>query len=165
MPAPEKVRPAPVPVIAKVAEVVAACEVRVPKADACEKSEVDEAMVEKKLVVVAWVPMPVVKVKFPMVPMLEKRFVEEAVVEKRVVVVALVPVALLKEKSVKKPEGPVMVAPVSVGFKKVPDSVRALREEPMWSTSLELCLETTGLVSAINISSRSTVELKTGPDW
>lgn len=85
-----------------------------------ENKLVLEAVVEKKDVVVALVPVAVAKVKFwrveealaiillnvpvpetmnvPPVPVVKKRFVDDAVVAKKDVVVALVPVAFRKVK-------------------------------------------------------------------
>ena len=107
LPVPEKVMPAPTPVMAKFLVVVPASKVRVEA-----KRLVDDAVVEKKFVVVAEVPVAFTNVKFwrvvepvnasvpitpvPPVMLVAKRFVEEAVVLKKLVVVAEVPVAKVK---------------------------------------------------------------------
>lgn len=94
-----------------------------PKVAEEEKRLVEEAVVEKKFVVVALVPVALLKVKFwnvddalarmllnvpvpltvnvPPVPVVKKRLVLEAVVLKKFVVVALVPVAVEKVKFVR----------------------------------------------------------------
>lgn len=80
--------------------------VRFPVVREVEKSFVEEAVVEKRFVVVALDEVLLPKSPLPKVKMVAKRFVEEAVVEKRLVVVALVPVALVKVRawSVVEPE-------------------------------------------------------------
>jgi len=161
--------------------VVVAVVVRVPILALAEKRLVDDAVVEKKLVVVALVPVALRKVKFcrvdepfdkrlakvpspvdvklPPFPVLKKMLVEEAVVEKKLVVVADVPVADPNENSVKLPCGPDMVELVRFALENVPPSVRRVSTELPCSISDELCLVTVGRVSASNIDSRRTVVL------
>lgn len=83
----------PVSVVAPVppfATVSALPRVRVPIVANCEKRFVDDAVVEKKLVVVPAVSESVPAVSTPRFAFVENRFVDEAVVEKKLVVVALV---------------------------------------------------------------------------
>lgn len=168
---PEKVRPEPFPVMAKLAVVVAAESIAAPA-----KRLVDEAVVEKKFVVVAEVPVAFTKVKFwrvvepvinrlvkvprpvevklPPEPVVKKRFVELAVVEKKLVVVAEVPVAEVKVKLVKEPVGPLTVALVRVELVKVPPSVRRAIDEERPEESESDWRVILGLVSARRISCR-----------
>ena len=121
---------------------------------------------EKKAVVVALVPVALVKVKFwrvvepvrrrlervaesevmdpvvrvPRLAEVEKRLVLEAVVEKKEVVVAEAPVAVVKPREVKEPVGPETVAPVRVGLVKLPLSLRVVKMALLLSESLSLCL-------------------------
>ena len=141
-------------------------------------------MVEKKLVVVAEVPVAFIKVKFwrveepverrlakvprpvevkcPPLAVVKKRLVEEAVVEKKLVVVAEVPLALPKTRDSNEPEGPETVAPERVAFEKLPPSVKLLTIEETRPESESDCLVTVGRVSARRISSRRTVVLIVG---
>ena len=61
-----------------------------------EKRFVEEAVVEKRFVVVAFVVVERLKVAMPTVALVAEKFVELAVVEKKFVVVAEVPVARVK---------------------------------------------------------------------
>lgn len=69
--------------------------VRVPMVADCENRLVDEAVVEKRVVVVALPRVPTPRLKLVL-----KRFVLLAVVEKRLVVVALPPTAVWKVRLV-----------------------------------------------------------------
>ncbi len=108
------------PLARKLLAVMRAVDVRLPPLPVVKNRLVDEAVVAKKLVVVAEVPVAVVNVKFckvdealmsrllavrvpvrvslPPLLVVKKKFEVEAFVEKKLVVVALVPVALTKVK-------------------------------------------------------------------
>ena len=84
------------PLESKVEKVPRPVEVTLPALMAVAKRLVLEAVVEKRLVVVAFVPVALPKRKSAMFALVEKRLVEEAVPEKREVVVAEVVVEFVR---------------------------------------------------------------------